>query len=489
MLGLIKKGGKYMRNLILILTAFFIGACSLKPNLKINEANYTSMDDNISIAKEWWKDFNDNNLNLLVEKALKNNADLKIAYINLEQAAAQLGIDRSDLLPKLDGSASANRGKSAINAPSNRAGDFSYGNDFQMGLNLSYEVDLWGKYRDNYNASYEALKASEFDYEAARLSIVSSVVQMYFNSANAYENMQIYKQTMEAYAQTYELKRSLYEIGAIGEYELAQSKAELESVKAQYTSAIDTKENYLKALKILVASDLDDILYKEEDYQKFTQFAKSLPEGISSAILLQRPDINAALSRLTQQNYLVGVARSAFLPSLSLTGLLGFESGDLDTLVKDGSKTWNVGGSFLMPIFHWGEIYQSVNLAKLSKDKAFVSYENTLKTAFAEVRYALSQRKTSLQNYENYKALLEAQQKIYDLASIRYENGSIPLIEYLDARRNLLSAKISYANANYLMANSIVEVIKAFGGGFKVSEKLSEEIEESAKSLDMSFRE
>ena len=358
-----------------------------------------------------------------------------------------------------------------------------------MGLNLSYEVDLWGKYRDNYNASYENLKASEFDYVAARLSIISNVVQMYFNSANAYEAMQIYKETMEAYTQTYELKRSLYEIGAIGEYELAQSKAELESVKAQYINAIDTKENYLKALKILTASDLDDVLYKEENYQKFTHFAKSLPEGISSTILLQRPDINAALSRLTQQNYLVGVARSAFLPSLSLTGLLGFESGDLDTLVKDGSKAWSVGGKFLMPIFHWGEIYQSVNLAKLSKDKAFITYENTLKTAFAEVRYALSQRKTSLQNYENYKSLLEAQEKIYTLASIRYENGSIPLIEYLDARRNLLSAKISYANATYLMANSIVDVIKAFGGGFEANANLSQEIEENAKELDMSFRE
>lgn len=469
-----------MRSLIFILTAFLLGACSLKPNLKVGKANFTSMDNNISIEKNWWKDFNDNNLNLLVEKALKNNADLKIAYINLEQAAAQLGIDRSNLLPKLDASANANRTKSSINAPNN---------SFDMGLNLSYEVDLWGKYRDNYNASYENLKASEFDYVAARLSIISNVVQMYFNSANAYEAMQIYKETMEAYTQTYELKRSLYEIGAIGEYELAQSKAELESVKAQYINAIDTKENYLKALKILTASDLDDVLYKEENYQKFTHFAKSLPEGISSTILLQRPDINAALSRLTQQNYLVGVARSAFLPSLSLTGLLGFESGDLDTLVKDGSKAWSVGGKFLMPIFHWGEIYQSVNLAKLSKDKAFITYENTLKTAFAEVRYALSQRKTSLQNYENYKALLEAQEKIYTLASIRYENGSIPLIEYLDARRNLLSAKISYANATYLMANSIVDVIKAFGGGFEANANLSQEIEENAKELDMSFRE
>ncbi|EMG7298646.1 TolC family protein [Campylobacter upsaliensis] len=476
-----------MRNLIFILTAFLLGACSLKPSLKVGEANFTSMDSNVSIEKNWWKDFNDSNLNLLVEKALKNNADLKIAYVNLEQAAAQLGIDRSDLLPKLDASANANRAKSSINAPNN--GAFSYNNSFDMGLNLSYEVDLWGKYRDNYNASYENLKASEFDYVAARLSIISNVVQMYFNSANAYEAMQIYKETMEAYTQTYELKRSLYEIGAIGEYELAQSKAELESVKAQYINAIDTKENYLKALKILTASDLDDVLYKEENYQKFTHFAKSLPKGISSTILLQRPDINAALSRLTQQNYLVGVARSAFLPSLSLTGLLGFESGDLDTLVKDGSKAWSVGGKFLMPIFHWGEIYQSVNLAKLSKDKAFITYENTLKTAFAEVRYALSQRKTSLQNYENYKALLEAQEKIYTLASIRYENGSIPLIEYLDARRNLLSAKISYANATYLMANSIVDVIKAFGGGFEANANLSQEIEENAKKLDMSFRE
>ena len=93
-----------------------------------------------------------------------------------------------------------------------------------------------------------------------------------------------------------------------------------------------------------------------------------------------------------------------------------------------------------------------------------------------------------MQNYENYKNLLQAQEKIYELASIRYENGSIPLIEYLDARRNLLSAKISFANANYAMANAIVEVIKAFGGGFEVDENLSKEIEEDSKTLDMSFR-
>lgn len=478
-----------MRNFLYIFIAFLISACSLKPNLVIPEANYTAKDDNINISKEWWKGFNDDNLNYLVDEALKNNTDLKIAYVNLEQAMQTLGINRSNLLPKLDASASASRALTSINAPSNRTGARSYGNDFKVGLNLSYEVDLWGKYRDNYNAASAALKASEFDYSAARLSLISNVVQTYFNTANAYEQMLIYKESLDSYIQTYELEKSLYEAGAIGEYELNQAKAELESVKTQYNSAVSTKETNLKALKILVSSNFDDIMYQEQNYTKFTQYALELPQGISSTILLQRPDIQSAIKSLEQKNYLVGVARADFLPSLSLTGLLGFESADLGTLVKEGSKTWSVGGSFLMPIFHWGEIKDNVNLAKLSKDQAFLNYEKILKTAFSEIQLALINRELNYQNYQNYTALLEAQKKVYEFANMRYQTGSISFKDYLDAKRNFLNAEISYVNANYAMANSIVGVIKAFGGGFKTSDKLDEEVMEQSKQLDMSFRE
>lgn len=145
-----------------------ISACSLSPNLNIPEANYSidnklgalswEKENNSSITKNWWKDFDDENLNKVVDLALKNNNDLKLAFIHMEQAAAQLGIDFSSLLPKFDGSASGSRAKTAINAPSNRTGEVSYGNDFKMGLNLSYEIDLWGKYRDTYRASKSALK-------------------------------------------------------------------------------------------------------------------------------------------------------------------------------------------------------------------------------------------------------------------------------------------------------------------------------------------
>ncbi len=476
-----------------------ISACSLSPNLNIPEANYSidnklgalswEKENNSSITKNWWKDFDDENLNKVVDLALKNNNDLKLAFIHMEQAAAQLGIDFSSLLPKFDGSASGSRVKTAINAPSNRTGEVSYGNDFKMGLNLSYEIDLWGKYRDTYRASKSGFKASEYDYEAARLSVISNTVQTYFNLVNAYENENTLKEAYKSAKEIYRINDEKFQVGAVGEYELAQARANLESMALQYNEAKLNKENYLKALKILTSNDLNDILYKNQSYQVFNLKEFDIPTGISSTILLQRPDIGSSLEKLTQQNYLVGVARTAFLPSLSLTGLLGFESGDLDTLVKGGSKTWNIGGNFTLPIFHWVEIYQNVNLAKLNKDEAFVNYQNTLITAFGEIRYALVARKTIRLQYDNAQASEQSYKRIYEIAKERYDIGEMSLQDYLEARQNWLNAAVAFNNIKYSYANSIVDVIKAFGGGFEQSEDTSKNIKEESKNLDMSFRE
>lgn len=476
-----------------------ISACSLSPNLNIPEANYSidnklgalswEKENNSSITKNWWKDFDDENLNKVVDLALKNNNDLKLAFIHMEQAAAQLGIDFSSLLPKFDSSASGSRAKTAINAPSNRTGEVSYGNDFKMGLNLSYEIDLWGKYRDTYRASKSGFKASEYDYEAARLSVISNTVQTYFNLVNAYENENALKEAYESAKEIYRINDEKFQVGAVGEYELAQARANLESMALQCNEAKLNKENYLKALKILTSNDLNDILYKNQSYQVFNLKEFDIPTGISSTILLQRPDIGSSLEKLTQQNYLVGVARTAFLPSLSLTGLLGFESGDLDTLVKGGSKTWNIGGNFALPIFHWGEIYQNVNLAKLSKDEAFVNYQNTLITAFGEIRYALAARKTIRLQYDNAQASEQSYKRIYEIAKERYDIGEMSLQDYLESRQNWLNAAVAFNNTKYSYANSIVDVIKAFGGGFEQSEDTGKNIKEESKNLDMSFRE
>lgn len=470
----------------------FISACSLSPNLNIPEANYTFANDkqnNNNIDQKWWKEFEDDHLNKLVSLALKNNSDLKIAYIHLKQASAQLGIDFSNLMPKFDASANALRNKTSINAPTNKSGQFNYGNDFKMGLNLSYEIDLWGKYRDSYRASKSSFEASQYDYEAARLSIISNTVQTYFNLVNAYENENILQQAYEAAQEIYRINNEKFSTGTTGEYELSQAKANLESISLQYNQAQLNKENYLKALKILTSNDLNDILYQDQDYQTFNLKEFDIPTGITSEILLQRPDISSSLEKLMQKNYLIGVARSAFLPSLSLTGLLGFESNDLDTLVKNGSKTWNIGGSFLMPIFHWGEINENINLAKLNKDEAFINYENTLKTAFGEIRYALISRKNIRLQYDNALSSEQAYKRIYEIAKERYDIGEMSLQDYLEARQNWLNSQINFNNTKYSYANSIVDVIKAFGGGFNQQDENSwestqkEEIQNLENSL------
>ncbi len=490
---------------IALAAAFFFAACSLKPWMDTPEAKFNanvalnncleqngskcemgSENDEVKFDKEWWKIFNDKKLNEFVEKALKNNTDLRISYLRFEQAAAALGIDRSSLLPKLDASAGAARAKTPKNASA--TGSSYIANSFNLGLNLSYELDLWGKYRDSYSAASKAYEASIYDFEAARLSLIANVVKLYFNAVNLNNQVEVLAQTVEDYTTSYELKQTQRSVGAISEYELYNYKAQLESVKVQLTSLKASRDANAQALMILVSSDLNEILYATLPYTKIADFKVELPQGISSKILLQRPDIRAALARLEQKNYLVGVARTAYLPSISLTGLLGFQSGELGRLLQGNSVAWSAGASALMPIFRWGEISYNVDTAKLAKDEAYLNYESTLKTAFGEVRTALVQRESAFLNEKNYADLLESQEKIYNLAQIRYNNGSSSLEDLLSARQSYLNAKLNYENSVYSLLSSVVDIIKAFGGGFNAEDDAEKAIKQSAKNLDMKFR-
>ena len=484
---------------------FLLTSCSFKPFYKEPQANFSAnvplsecieekggvcsgggTTNEVKFEKQWWRVFNDSNLNSLVLKALKNNTDLRISFLRFEQAAATLGIDRSELFPKVNASAGAARAKTSQNASA--LGLSNTGNSFNLGLNFSYELDLWGKYKDGYLASRRALSASIYDFETARLSLISNVIKLYFNAVHLNNQVQILEQTVEDYSASYRLKNEQFKVGTISEYELYSYKAQLESAKTQLVSIRASKDANNKALMILVSSDLNEILYGSTGQTEIQNFKIELPQGISSEILLQRPDIRAALARLEQRNYLVGVARTAYLPSISLTGLLGFQSTELNTLTQGAAGTWNAGVSALMPIFRWGEITYNINLAKLAKDEAYLNYETVLKTAFGEVRTALIQRESAFMNEKNYADLLSSQEKIYNLAQIRYDNGSSSLSDLLDARRNYLNAKLSYESSVYELLSSVVDVIKAFGGGFDAKDDEELNIKQQARDLDMSFR-
>ena len=496
-----------MPKFIIFFLSFFILACSLKPSYKEPKAEFNAnsnmlecmekeglkcsqnSNNEVRFAKQWWRIFNDEELNRLIELALKNNTDLRLAFVRFGQAAQTLGINRSDLFPKLDAQGSASRAKTAKNSPTNASGASRLGNSYALNLNLSYELDLWGKYRDGYLGAKRAYEAGALDFEAARLSLVASVASLYFNAINLNNQVQILEESVQDYAQSYELRNEQFKVGAIGEYELYSYKAQLESARAQLVSAKASKDNNDKALMILVSADLNEILYSVSKQSKIENFKVELPQGISSEILLQRPDIQAALKRLEEKNYLVGVARTAFLPSISLTGILGFQSSQLNNILGQNSLGYSGAASSLLPIFRWGEIRYNVNLAKLAKDEAYLNYENVLKTAFGEVRTALIGRESAFLNEKNYANLLSSEEKVFELAQIRYDNGSVSLNDLLSARSAYLSAKRSYESSVYELLNSIINVIKAFGGGFDMNEDYEDSVLQSGKALDMSFRE
>lgn len=485
--------------------AFFFVSCSLKPEFKEPDVRFNN---NINVSKcieqggldcdtfdntesvkfdeQWWKVFNDQDLNALVDKALKNNTDLRLAFVRFEQAAQTLGIDRSDLFPDLDGQMGVTRASDGAN--SSISGRRQTTTNLNMGLNLSYELDLWGKYRDGYFASSKAYEASIYDFQSSKLTLVSNVVKMYFNAINLNSQVQILEQTVADYTKAYELRDEQFKVGAIGEYELYSYKAQLETAKAQLETAKAQKDNNDKALMILVSSNLNDILYATSSKTDIEHFKIELPQGISSEILLQRPDINAALRRLEQQNYLIGVARTAYLPSISLTGLLGFGSPQLNNVLDTQSFNWSAGANAVLPILRWGEIRYNVNLAKLAKDEAYLNYESILKNALGEVRTALVNRESAFNNEKNYAQLLQSQEKIYELEQLRYDNGISSLNDLLSARQNYLSAKLSYESSVYNLLSSVVDVIKAFGGGFDKANNQEASMQQDATNLDMSFR-
>ncbi len=463
--------------------ALLLAGCLMGPNYKQPDLDLPTGEaaDNFSIFTnvKWWEVFEDPTLNELENTALTYNKDLQAAVARVDEARAAVGIATADQLPSL--SAAGQSGRAGNNLGSGES-------QSTANVSVSFELDLWGKYRDSYSAAGKAYEASIYDFESARLSIISSVVKLYFNAINLNNQVEVLIQTVEDYTTSYELKQSQHRVGAISEYELYNYKAQLESARAQLTTLKAARDSNNQALMILVSSDLNEILYATLPYTKIENFKVELPQGISSEILLQRPDIRAALARLEQKNYLVGVARTAYLPSISLTGLLGFQSTELSKLAQGNSVAWNAGASALMPIFRWGEITYNVNLAKLAKDEAYLNYESVLKTAFGEVRTALVQRESAFMNEKNYADLLDSQEKIYNLAQIRYNNGSSSLTDLLNARQSYLNAKLNYENSVYSLLSSVVDIIKAFGGGFNAKDDIELNIKQEARSLDMKFR-
>ena len=313
--------------------------------------------------------------------------------------------------------------------------------------------------------------------DAVHLTIVASVAKAYFNERYAEEAMKLAQNVLKTREQTYRLSQLKHKAGVISAVDLRQQEALIASAQADYETAVKNREQARNALSVLINQPLPDDLPAGLPLSR--QFKVSrLPAGLTSDVLLNRPDIRAAEHSLKQANANIGAARAAFFPSITLTGSVGSASNELNNLFKSGNGTWAFAPSINVPIFTWGALKASLDAAKIRQQIQVVNYEAAVQSAFRDVADALVAR----EQLEKAHAAKAKQSKAYAdqlrLIQLRYKHGVSSALDLLDAERSSYAADSALLASSLTRLENMADLYKALGGGLK---RFGNDTEEAAK--------
>lgn len=411
----------------------------------------------IQAASLGWRDyFADPRLHALIELALQNNTNLRTAVLNVDQVRAQYAITRTRELPNVGGAAGVGRSGSPMGA----------GSSYNVGLNTSYELDLWGRMKNSSEAALQNYFATEAARDSVHLALIASVAKAHFAELYADESMNLAKRTLASYQETYRLAKLRHQAGVISAVDLRTQEAQIASAKSSYAAAVRAKEQARSSLALLISQQIPTNLPRPKSlHQQFK--VKHLPAGLSSTVLLNRPDIRAAEYSLRAANANVGVARAAFFPTISLTGTLGLISPQLGNLFQANNRRWSAGANLSVPIFDWGSNEANFEASKIAKEKMVVAYESAVESAFKDVSDVLVARAALAAQYDSAVAQRQAFNERLRLISLRYKHGAASSLDLLDAERSSYNADNSVLSTQLSLLDNLADVYKALGGGLK----------------------
>jgi outer membrane protein, multidrug efflux system len=412
----------------------------------------------------WWRQLNDPVLNELIATSIRENQDLFIATARVDQFAARYGVVRSDLYPQLG--ASAQFGQQQVTEKSGNdlpAGYNTVTGNQQVLLNASWELDIWGRIRRSTESAKASLLASEEGRRGVILTLVSSVAVSYVNLRSLDKQLEISRQTADLRRNSYELFKLRYEGGIINEMELAQSKSEYEQALAtipQIQKSIALQEN---AINVLLGQNPGPVARgRSIDELKLP----IIPEGLPSDLLERRPDIKLAEQNLIAANARIGVAKAAYFPAISLTGLFGFASSDFSDLFTGSAKVWQYSAPITAPIFTAGRISSQVKVTEAVQQEYLHLYQQTIQTAFREFNDALADQNLTRKQLEAQNQRVAALRTYAGLARLRFDEGYSSYIEVLDAERSLFEVELAYVQTQGTLFQAMINLYKAMGGGW-----------------------
>ncbi|MEE9911425.1 MAG: efflux transporter outer membrane subunit [Deltaproteobacteria bacterium] len=409
-----------------------------------------------------WRDFiTDGRLREIIEIALINNRDLRVAALNVERAKAMYGIGRATLLPSVNALGSWSKARVPADLSSTGSAMTTERYDVNLGV-TSWEIDFFGRIRSLKDKALEEYLATDQARSSARIMLVSTVTQAYLSLAANREALQLVSQTLTGQEAAYKLIQRRYDVGIISELDLRQAQSQVEIARgdvARYTQLAAQAEN---ALHLLVASPVRPEFLPSE-LARVTPPGE-ISAGLSSELLLHRPDVLTAEHQLKATNANIGAARAAFFPRILLTGFAGTASADLSGLFQAGSGVWSFTPQIVMPIFD-ARTWFAYDVTKIDKEIAVAQYEKAIQTAFREVADALAVKGTVDQQIGAQQSLVDALTVTYRLSEARYTKGIDSYLSVLDAQRSLYSAEQGLIMLRLARLNNTVQLYKVLGGG------------------------
>jgi multidrug efflux system outer membrane protein len=409
---------------------------------------------------EWWKAFADPQLDALVQRAAEANTGVREAAARVAQARALVRAANADRLPQLALGASVDRAAGA-NSPSGPAPATLA----QAGVQLAYEPDLFGRAAGRRDAAALDADAREALLQSTRLAVQAETAQTYLALRALDVERALVRETVDAYAGTLRLTQRRHQAGDIAELDVVRVEAEVAATEAE-ALAIDRQRAALEhALAVLVGEAASDFSLPVAPWATTLPL---IPAGVPATVLARRPDVSAAQSSLLAAQARVGVAQSAWFPSLSLTGAGGFASPDLGDLFRWSARAWGVGALLSLPVFDGGRRRAGVEDAKAQLDAALASYRGQVLVAFREVEDQLSALQLLQEQSLAQGRAVEAARRATTLSDTRYRNGMVSQLELLDARRSELRNRRQALQVRSAQFQATVVLVRALGGGWDV---------------------
>ena len=444
-----------MKKISIILAAFLLGGCAVT---QINE-NYEQIllkedaSADIKINREWWTGYGEARLNELIGLALKNNIDLAKSAIAVNKALAQAGVLQADLVPSFNANLGAETGKNI------KTGG-SWSESYKSGISLSYEIDLWRKLANSTDAAMWEANATKYDLEAARLALINSVVDAYFEAKYQKESINLYEKTLKNYEELESIIKAKFELGKEEELSLKQVKS----------SVISAKNRILNASKSLDAAEktLRNLLNVRPEFELNLSgnLSDIQPQGVNLNVPLYvigaRPDLQAAISRIKEALLGVKISEKNFYPSITVgAGLSG--SGDS---ASEGLKLNFLSGNIAinLPFLNYSKLKSKLKISELEFETMKLNYAQTLTTALNEIDASYKNLQKDEAVLRNLNENLRNLSSISDIYKLKYDYGKTELKNYLEAQNSLLEGRISLLAQKYKILQDEIGIYKATAG-------------------------